>query len=86
LRGRLKLDLCEIHKALPKDAKIIATVHNEIIVEASEAKAEQFKKGLPAAERVWKDGSLAYKITRISLVPFTGRSFNHRSQFHHTKS
>jgi DNA polymerase I-like protein with 3'-5' exonuclease and polymerase domains len=44
LRGRLKLDLCEIHKALPKDAKIIATVHNEIIVEASEAKAEQFKK------------------------------------------
>ena len=40
----LKLALCEIHKALPKDAKIIATVHEEIIVEASEAKAEQVKK------------------------------------------
>ena len=40
----LKLALCEIHKALPKDAKIIATVHDEIIVEASEAKAEQVKK------------------------------------------
>ena len=42
----LKLALCEIHKALPKDAKIIATVHDEIIVEASEAKAEQVKKFL----------------------------------------
>ena len=40
----LKLALCEIHKALPKDAKVIATVHDEIIVEASEAKAEQVKK------------------------------------------
>jgi DNA polymerase I len=40
----LKLALCEIHKALPKEAKIIATVHDEIIVEASEAKAEQVKK------------------------------------------
>jgi DNA polymerase I-like protein with 3'-5' exonuclease and polymerase domains len=40
----LKLALCEIHKALPKDAKIIATVHDEIIVETSEAKAEQVKK------------------------------------------
>ena len=40
----LKLALCEIHKALPKDARIIATVHDEIIVEASEAKAEQVKK------------------------------------------
>ena len=40
----LKLALCEIHKALPKDAKIIATVHDEIIVEASEGKAEQVKK------------------------------------------
>ena len=40
----LKLALCEIHKALPKDAKLIATVHDEIIVEASEAKAEHVKK------------------------------------------
>jgi hypothetical protein len=40
----LKLTLCEIHKALPKDAKIIATVHDEIIVGASEAKAERVKK------------------------------------------
>jgi len=40
----LKLALCEIHKALPKDAKIIATVHDEIIVEAPEAQAEQVKK------------------------------------------
>jgi len=40
----LKLALCEIHKALPKDAKIIATVQVEIIVEAPEAKAEQVKK------------------------------------------
>jgi DNA polymerase-1 len=40
----LKLGLCEIHKALPKDAKIIATVHDEIIVEAPEAQAEQVKK------------------------------------------
>ena len=40
----LKLALCKIHKALPKDVKIIATVHDEIIVEASEAKAEQVKK------------------------------------------
>jgi DNA polymerase I-like protein with 3'-5' exonuclease and polymerase domains len=44
LRGRIKTGLFEIHKALPKDAKIIATVHDEIIVEASEAKAEQVKK------------------------------------------
>jgi DNA polymerase I-like protein with 3'-5' exonuclease and polymerase domains len=40
----LKLALCEIHRALPKDAKIIATVHDEIIVEAPEAQAEQLKK------------------------------------------
>ena len=40
----LKLALCEIHRALPKDAKIIATVHDEIIVEAPEAQAEQVKK------------------------------------------
>src|SRR6202049_4435823 len=40
----LKLALCEIHKALPKDAKIVATVHDEIIVEAPEAQAEQVKK------------------------------------------
>jgi DNA polymerase I-like protein with 3'-5' exonuclease and polymerase domains len=40
----LKLALCEIHKALPKDAKIIATVHDEIIVEAPGAQAEQVKK------------------------------------------
>src|SRR6195256_2082963 len=40
----LKLALCEIHKALPKDAKIIATVHDEIIVEAPEAQAEQVRK------------------------------------------
>jgi DNA polymerase I-like protein with 3'-5' exonuclease and polymerase domains len=40
----LKLALCEIHKALPKDAKIIATVHDEIIVEAPEAQAAQVKK------------------------------------------
>jgi DNA polymerase I-like protein with 3'-5' exonuclease and polymerase domains len=40
----LKLALCEIHRALPKDAKIIATVHDEIIVEAPEAHAEQLKK------------------------------------------
>ena len=40
----LKLALCEIHKALPKDAKIIAAVHDEIIVEAPEAQAEQVKK------------------------------------------
>ena len=43
----LKLALCEIHKALPKDAKVIATVHDEIIVEAPEAQAEQVKKLLP---------------------------------------
>jgi DNA polymerase I len=35
---------CAIHKALPKDAKIIAIVHDEIIVEAPEAQAEQVKK------------------------------------------
>src|SRR5260221_7170046 len=40
----LKLALCEIHKALPKDAKTIATEHDEIIVEAPEAQAEQVKK------------------------------------------
>jgi DNA polymerase I-like protein with 3'-5' exonuclease and polymerase domains len=40
----LKLALCKIHKALSKDAKIIATVHDEIIVEAPEAEAEQVKK------------------------------------------
>src|ERR1700736_302922 len=40
----LKLALCEIHRALPKDAKIIATVHDEIIVEAPEAQAELLKK------------------------------------------
>ena len=40
----LKLAFCEIHKALPKDAKIIATVHDEIIVETPEAQAEQVKK------------------------------------------
>src|ERR1700736_2792953 len=40
----LKLALCEIHKALSKDAKIIATVHDEIIVEAPAAQAEQVKK------------------------------------------
>ena len=28
---------------MPKDANVIATVHDEIIVEASEAKAEQVK-------------------------------------------
>ena len=40
----LKLALCEIHKALPKDAKIITTVRDEISVEAPEAQAEQVKK------------------------------------------
>jgi DNA polymerase-1 len=40
----LKLALCEIHHALPKDAEIIAVVHDEIIVEAIEAQAEQVKK------------------------------------------
>jgi DNA polymerase I len=40
----LKLALCEIHKGLRKDAKIIAAVHDEIIVEALEAHAEQVKK------------------------------------------
>src|SRR5260370_38915711 len=39
----LKMTLCEIHKALPKEAKIIATVHDEIIVDTPEAKAEQVK-------------------------------------------
>ena len=29
---------------MPKDAKVIATVHDEIIVEAPEAQAEQVKK------------------------------------------
>jgi DNA polymerase I-like protein with 3'-5' exonuclease and polymerase domains len=43
----LKLALCEIHKALPKDAKIIATVNDEIIVEAPEAQAAQVKKQVP---------------------------------------
>lgn len=40
----LKLALCEIHRALPKNAKIIATVNDEIIVEAPEAQAERVKK------------------------------------------
>jgi DNA polymerase I len=40
----LELALCKIHKALSKDAKIIATVHDEIIVEAPEAQLEQVKK------------------------------------------
>jgi len=40
----LKLALCEIHKALPKGAKILAAVQDEIIVEAPEVKAEQVKK------------------------------------------
>jgi DNA polymerase I len=40
----LKLALCEIHTALPEDAKIIAIVRDEIIVEAPEAQAEQVKK------------------------------------------
>jgi DNA polymerase I len=40
----LKLALCEVHKALPKDAKLIATVHDEIIVEAPEPQAEQVRK------------------------------------------
>jgi len=40
----LKLALCEIHHALPKDAEIIAAVHDEIIVETIEAQGEQVKK------------------------------------------
>ena len=40
----LKLALCEIRKRLPRGVWIIAIVHDEIIVEAPEAKAEQVKK------------------------------------------
>jgi DNA polymerase I-like protein with 3'-5' exonuclease and polymerase domains len=40
----LKLALCEIRKRLPRGVWIIAIVHDEIIAEAPEAKAEQVKK------------------------------------------
>jgi DNA polymerase I len=40
----MKLALSEIHKQLPQSTWIIGIVHDEIIVEASEAKAEQVKK------------------------------------------
>ncbi len=40
----IKLALCEIRKRLPRSVWIIAIVHDEIIVEAPEAKAEQVKK------------------------------------------
>jgi DNA polymerase I len=40
----IKLALCEIRKRLPRSAWIIAIVHDEIIVETPEAKAEQVKK------------------------------------------
>jgi len=40
----LKLALCEIRKRLPRSVWIIAIVHDEIILEAPEAKAEQVKK------------------------------------------
>jgi DNA polymerase-1 len=40
----LKLALCEIRKRLPRSVWIIAIVHDEIIVEAPKAKAEQVKK------------------------------------------
>jgi DNA polymerase I len=40
----LKLALCEIRKRLPRSVSIIAIVHDEIIAEAPEAKAEQVKK------------------------------------------
>jgi len=39
----IKLALCEIRKRLPRSVWIIAIVHDEIIVEAPEAKAEQVK-------------------------------------------
>ena len=44
----MKLALCEIRKRLPRSARIIAIVHDEIIVETPEAKAEQVKKLLEA--------------------------------------
>jgi DNA polymerase I len=40
----IKLALCEIRKRLPRSTWIIAIVHDEIIVETPEAKAEQVKK------------------------------------------
>ena len=40
----LKLALCEIRKRLPRGVWIIAIVHDQIIAEAPEAKAEQVKK------------------------------------------
>jgi DNA polymerase I-like protein with 3'-5' exonuclease and polymerase domains len=40
----IKLALSEIHKQLPRSTWIIAIVDDEIIVEASEAKAERVKK------------------------------------------
>jgi len=40
----MKLALSEIYKKLPRGTRIIAIVHDEIIVEASEAKAERVKK------------------------------------------
>ncbi len=40
----LKLALCEIRNRLPRSVLIIAIVHDEIIVEAPEAKAEHLKK------------------------------------------
>jgi len=36
--------LCEIRNRLPRSVLIIAIVHDEIIVEAPEAKAEHLKK------------------------------------------
>ena len=36
--------MCEIRKRLPRSTWIIAIVHDEIIVETPEAKAEQVKK------------------------------------------
>ena len=40
----IKLALCEIRKRLPRSTWIVAIVHDEIIVETPEAKAEQVKK------------------------------------------
>jgi len=40
----IKLALCEIRKRLPRSTWIIAIVHDEIIVETPEAKAERVKK------------------------------------------
>ena len=40
----IKLALCEIRQRLPRNTWIIAIVHDEIIVETPEAKAEQVKK------------------------------------------